>query len=878
MLRLFLRAYPKAFRERHGDEILRLCRDQYGAGLSLRAAADLLWSGLCERAGSAPATFEDWMERPRQSGERGAWLASVARDVRAGLRSLWHSGGYTPAIVLTLALGIGATTAVFSMVDAVLLRPLPYANGERLLQLTQPAAGAQVENAGFSPLEVSDLREQTRTLDAVVEYHGMQFTLLGGPDPQRVATGVVSWNFFDAFGVRPLLGRTFRASDEEPGAPAVLLLSYGYWMRAYRGDAGIVGRTFTMNDRIHTVVGVLPPIPQHPQENDVYMPTTACPFRSGDHWRHERTMRGLGVYARMKEGVRVEAARAEVASMMARGREAHPESYPRQAGFGSGAALLRDQLSKPAQPTLLLLLATAAFLLVIVCSNVANLTLARLVRREREMAVRTALGASRGRLFQQLLVEGLLLALAGGAAGVVVAALGLDALAAFALRFSPRAGEIRLDGRVLGFALAVSLATGVVLGCLPALPGRADLAAALKDGAGATAHRSRMRARSALIVAQVAVSFSLLCGAGLMLRSLVKLQQVDAGFDPQNVFLARVDLIWSKYDTVAKRAAFVRQLLERVRAEPGVTAAGIGGSTPLRDNDPNVSNFEVEGAVAAEGQVPRAELDMASPGYFRAMGVPLLAGRDFEDADLGRPEPSVVMVNHAFARHWFPRGDALGKRISLDHGRHWLAIVGICADVKQHGLSTEPPDEIYGTAGDWGDLRLAVRGHGAAMERALREMVRAIDPDQPVTDVSTLLEVRSEALAPPRLTALLLGAFALLALCITAAGIAGVIAYSVSQRTHEIGIRMALGAQRGEVLGMVLRQGMGLVAIGLALGAFGGIAISRAMQGLVFGVTASDPITYAAGAGLLAAVGALACLLPARRAASVDPVIALRSA
>ncbi|HUJ27866.1 MAG TPA: ABC transporter permease [Myxococcales bacterium] len=877
MLRLFLRAYPKAFRQKHGEEILALCRDQYGPGFSLRAAADLLWSGLCERAGSAPASLEDWMERPRKSGARGERLASIARDVRSGVRSLRHSGGFTPAIVLTLALGIGATTAIFSMVDAVLLRPLPYANGERLLRLTQPASGAKVENAGFSPLEVADVRAQTRTLDAVVEYHGMQFTLLGGPDPQRVATGVVSWNFFDAFGVKPLVGRTFLPSDEEPGAPAVLVLSYGYWMRAYRGDAAIVGRTFTMNDKTHTVIGVLPPIPQHPAENDVYMPTTACPFRSGAHWQHDRGMRGLSVYARMKPGVQVETARAEVASIMARMREANPQAYPRDIGFGSGAALLRDELSKPARPTLLLLLATAAFLLIIVCSNVANLTLARLVRREREMAVRAALGASRGRLFQQLLVEGLLLAVAGGLAGVAVAALGLDALVAFAARFTARAGEIHLDGRVLLFALGVSLATGIVLGCLPALPARADLAAALKDGNVATAHRSRMRARSALIVAQVAVSFSLLCGAGLMLRSLVKLQQVDAGFDPQNVFLARVDLIWGKYDTVPKRAAFVRQLLERVRAEPGVVAAGIGGTTPLRDNDPNVSNFQIEGAVASEGQVPRAEINMASPGYFRAMGVPLLAGRDFEDADLGQSEPTVVMVNQSFARHWFPRGDALGKRISVDKGRRWLGIVGIAADVKQHGLSVEPPDEIYGTAGDWGDLRLAVRGRAAGMEHAVREIVRAIDPDQPVTDVSTLLEVRSEALAPPRLTALLLGAFALLALCITAAGIGGVIAYSVSQRTHEIGIRMALGAQRAEVLGMVLRQGMGLVALGLAIGAFGGITISRAMQGLVFGVAASDPITFAAGAGLLAGVGALACLMPARRAANVDPLVALRS-
>ena len=854
MLRLFLRAYPKEFRERHGDEILRTCRDVYGDGFSARAAADLLWSGLCERAAGV-----------------------VPRDFRAGARSLGASRGFTFAIVLTLALGIGATTAIFSVVDAVLLKPLPYANGDRLVHLTQPASANQGENAGFSPLEVQDLRAQSRALDAVVEYHGMQFTLLGGAEPERVATGVVSWNYFDAFGVKPVIGRSFEAADEEHGAEPVLLLSYAYWMRAYRGDPGIVGRTFTMNDRVHRVIGVLPPIPQHPAENDVYMPTSACPFRSGPNWPHHRNARGLSVYARMKPGVSLDAAHADVASIMTRLHEAYPADYPAALGLGSGAALLRDELTRTARPTLLLLLATAAFLLVIVCTNVANLTLARLVRREREMAVRTALGATRARLFQQLLAEGLLLALAGGAGGILVAAAGIDALTLFAARFSPRAAEIHLDSRVLLFASLLSLATGIILGCLPALPARANLTEALKDGCGATAHRSRLRARSALIVAQVAVSFSLLVGAGLMLRSVLKLQQVHAGFDPQNVFTARIDLIWGRYAQNEKRVEFVRRLLERVRAEPGVTVAGLGGTTPLRDNYPNIANFQLEGRPPAPGRLPRAEVNMASPDYFRAMGIPLVQGRAFEDADLGRP--GAVMVNQSFARHWLPGEDPVGKRVSFDNGQHWVSIIGVAADVKQHGLEQEPPDEVYAPAGDFGDLRLAVRAHaaGPALERAVRAIVRSIDPEQPVTEVMTLQQIRSDALAPPRLTAVLLGAFALLALCITAAGIAGVIAYSVSQRTQEIGIRMALGAQKAEVLGMILRQGMRLVALGLALGAIGGVAISRAMTGLVFGIAASDPATYAGVAGLLAAVGAIASLVPARRAASVDPMIALRA-
>src|SRR5205085_2981059 len=323
---------------------------------------------------------------------------------------------------------------------------------------------------GFWPLEVQDLRAQAHALDAVVEYHGMQFTLLGGAEPQRVATGVVSWNFFDTFGVRPLVGRTFLPSDEEAGALPLRVLSSAYWMRAYRGDARIVGRSFTMNDKVHQVIGVLPAIPQHPAENDVYMPTVACPFRNGPHWPHHRSARGLSVYARMRPGATAQGARAELAAVMSRWHAEHPEAYPAEISLGSNAALLRDELARNARPTLLVLLATAAFLLVIVCSNVANLTLARLVRREREMAVRTALGATRARLFQQLLLEGLLLAVLGGLAGVAVAAWGLDALVAFAARFTTRAAEIRLDGRVLLFALSVSLGTGVLLGCLPALP------------------------------------------------------------------------------------------------------------------------------------------------------------------------------------------------------------------------------------------------------------------------------------------------------------------------------------------------------------------------------------------------------------------------
>jgi len=881
MLRLFLRAYPKQLRDLHGEEILRLCRDVYGAGFSLRAAGDLLWNGLSARLGAAPGTFEDWLERPAREGRGDRFLAKLFYDARYGLRGLGASPGFTFAILLTLALGIGANTAIFSVVDAVLLRPLPYANGERLVHLLQPAKAAGVENVTFSPLEVQDYRAMSRTLDAVVEYHSMLFVLLGGPEPQRVQTGVVSANFFEVFGVRPLLGRTFVPADEEQGAPAVLVLSYEYWQRTYRGDPGIVGKTFTMNDKVHQVIGILPRIPQYPEENDVYMPSVACPFRNGKHWPNDRSARGLAVFGRVRPGTTLEQVRADLREIASRLHSEYPAAYPSAEGFGTGAELLRDELTRRARPTLVVLVATGLFLLVIVCANVANLTLARLVRREREMAVRTALGATRLRLFQQLLTENLILALCGGALGVLLAAWSVQMLAAFAARFTTRASAVSLDGRVLLFALGISLATGILLGCLPALPARANLAADLKEGAGAITHRSRLRVRSALIVSQVAVSFALLIGAGLMLRSLLKLQRVDTGFDPENVLTARIDLNWSRYGDTEKIRGFANRLLQRLESQPGLVAVALGGTVPLTGADAFTVPYQVEGARDEGGARPQTELDIASPDYFRAMSIPLVAGRAFTPADQP-PAPNVVVVNQSFARHVFAGQTPIGRRLSADGGKTWATIVGIAADVKQHGLEREPADEVYSPIGFdvFRDLRLVMRSKGAplSLEREVRAAVRELDPEQPVTEVRTLEQVRADALASPRLTALLLGAFAALALCITAAGIAGVMAYSVSQRTQEIGIRMALGAQRAEVLRMVLRQGMARVAAGLALGFFGGLAISRAMAGLVFGIAATDPVTWIAGAGVLAGVGAAACLLPARNAAEVDPVVALRSA
>ncbi|MGH7526479.1 MAG: ABC transporter permease, partial [Gemmatimonadales bacterium] len=726
-----------------------------------------------------------------------------------------------------------------------------------------------------------DYRGATRTLAGVAEYHSMPFILLGREEPRRVQTGVVSAEFFSLLGVEPLLGRTFRTGEDQPGAEPVLVVSHGFWKNHLGGDPAIVGRTFEMNDRIHTVVGVLPPIPQYPGENDVYMPSSACPFRSGEATRENRSARLLTLVGRLRPAATLAASRAELEAIAARLHQDYPENYNSTQGFVTTAVSLHEQLTSQARPTLLLLLGTAALVLLIACANVANLTLARLIRREREIALRAALGADRGRIVRQLLTEGSLLSLAGGAIGLVLAASMLDLLAAFAARFTPRAGEIAMDGTVLIFALLISLLTGLAFGVLPALPSRVNLSGALKDGGATTSGARSNRLRGALVVAQVAVSVMLLIGAGLMLRTLLALQRVNPGFDPESVLSMTLDLNWSKYTSPDLIRDFHRQLHARLASQPGVVATASALTFPLSGRGPIGFDLAIEGRPAEDGAVPRGDFRSVSPEYFRTMGIPLLSGRVFTDAD-GPRVPEVAIVSQSLARRYWAQENPIGRRISGDNGENWATIVGVVGDVRQYGLAAEPADEVYWPFAQApireGAFLVRSRADPLSMGRLISDAVHAIDPNQPLANLRELVEVRGEALASPRLTAALIGAFALLALLITAAGLAGVIAFSVSQRTQEIGVRMALGADRGEVLRMVLREGLRLVILGLVLGVGGAIALSRLVTGLLYGVEATDPPTFIAVALVLLLVAAAACLVPARRATAVDPMVALRSA
>src|SRR4051812_31096286 len=810
-------------------------------------------------------------------------IDTLAQDLRFAVRNLRKYPSYTGVVLLTLALGIGANTAIFSVVHAVLLRPLPYANGDRLIEIRQLAAKSGVANAGVSVKEVRDYRSQTESLDAVVEYHQMSFNLLGHGEASRVQTGVVSASFFDVLGVAPLLGRTFREDDDSKNAPAVLILSYAYWKNALGGDPNVIGRTFEMNDRVHTVIGVLPPIPQFPQAtppDDVFMPPSACPFRSNPQTIENRTARMLTAIGRLKPGIMLERAQSDLAVVNGRLGAEFPEAYDApHTGFTASALSVHDELTRQARPTLLVLLATTGFVLLLVAANIANLALARVIGRERELALRSALGAGRGRIARQLLTESTLLALAGGALGLLVGWLVRDLLVTFTARFTPRAGEIAIDGTVLAFTGAVSIFTGLLFGLLPAFTRRTE--ASVKDAGHRTVGSRRLGARNTLIVAQVAISFVLLVGAGLLVRSFIKLQQVDAGFRTDRVITALVSLDFVKYNTPVLRRAFFTSVLDKVSAEPGLESAAFGISVPLDQAAPFLAGFIVEGQSPADRRAqPQVDFKFASPHYFKTIGMTLLGGRAFTAAD-DASAPPVAIVNLSMARHNFAGVDPVGRRVSLDNGRTWITIVGVVNDAHDYGMAEKPTDELYRSFAQTGPLNASLLVRTAAdpgsFARQIPAIVHAVDPRQPVSQIRTLEFIRSTSLAPPRLTAMLVTLFAAVALIITAAGIAGVVAFSVNQRTTEIGLRMALGAPRSSVVRMIVRQGLTPVTIGLAAGVAGALAMTRVVSGLLFAVEPTDPATYVAVLGVLAAVAALACLLPARRAAAIDPMRALRA-
>jgi predicted permease len=818
---------------------------------------------------------------------RDAWLTrlveTVAQDVRYGLRGLRKQAGYALAVIITMALGIGANTAIFSVVNAVVLQPLPYSRGEDLMLLSQTRTG--IDNAGFSLTDIDDIRRISSTLDAVVEYHNMYFILLGGEEPERVATGVVSWDYFQTLGVKPVLGRTFRASDDGHDVPGTLILSHEYWQRAFRGDPNVLGRVVEMNDRRHTIVGILPDVPMYPEANDVYMPRSSCPFRMNTSEGERRGGGMASALGRRRPGQSLAQAQADLAAVGRQLQATHPEDYRADRNYALVGTPLRREFTRRFELTLVILACTAGFVLLIVCASVANLAVARTMRRGHELALRAALGASRRRLMRQLMTESIILSLAGGACGLLLAFIGLDLLVEYAKRFTPRASEVRIDTTVLLFTLGVSLLTGIAAAVLPVVSRRlGSRRAAVSSGHGTAGQRSDLR--RVLIVAEVAASFVLLIGAGLMVRSLVKLTGVNPGFSTDHVLTMQIDMNFTKYENVHDRAAYIDRLLTTVQSIPGVTAVGAGGSVPFLERAGGVQDLLLiarnDGRGATEEDVadgPRASLMVASDDYFRAMNIPLLEGRTFT-ADDNLDAPGVALVNKSFASRNWPEESPLGQRLSANGGRTWFTVVGVVANVRQQ-LALEPVDEVYAPVRQmpYVTTNWAIRSQvdPTALAPLVREAVYSVDSDQPVYRLRTMDDVRLASLAPPRLTTTLLGIFAALALVITATGIAGVIAFSVSQRTQEFGVRVALGASRGDVVSMVLAEGLRLAVTGLTLGMLGAVVLGALLSTVLFGVGPLDTVTYLSVSSVLLAVAALACLLPALRAAAVDPMTALRA-
>lgn len=819
---------------------------------------------------------------------------ALRQDVKFGLRTLARAPGYTLTAILILGLGIGANTAMFSVIDGVLLEPLPFRDGHELVLVQHHAVESDGANAGVSVPELYSYRERLESVTDLVEYHRMSFTLLDHGEPDRVDTGVVSANFFDVLGVRPVVGRTFVDGDDDPGAEAVLVLSHGYWQSKFGGDPGIVGRALEMNDRAHTVVGVLPEYPQYPQANDVYMPTSACPLRAmaeqmtGNH----RAFAGLRVFGRLAPGVPVERASQEVAALVRSFEREHPRDYDADQGGGIAgeAALLGEELVENARSALYVLVAVSLLVLILASANVANLALARTLRRSRELAVRAALGSGRGRLLRQLVTESLLLSIAGGVLGIGLAWLSTDLLVHFVGRFTPRTGQIAVDGAALGFALAASIVTGLAFGLAPALAVGRDLASGTREGsaqAGEGARKNRMR--SALVVAQVAVSFALVVAAALLLQSFYRLATKPLGFETESVMTAAI------YDTISSHSIspddqrrFEAQVLERLRSSPGVRAAALTGAVPQSAITPGGVRVRLEGLP--EGGPSEVEVDpnYASDQYFDTLGVPILAGRDFRASDT--PDaPRVAIVNQALARLW-GGADPVGRRFVQPGGdgpmgpREPVAftVVGVAADFRLYDVSRENPPQVYLPVSQYpgsGSRVLArVEGEPRAAVGIIKAAVHGADPRRPVEDLATIAEIRrSTHLAAPRLTAALLTVFALIALAITLAGIGGVIGTAVTQRTREFGVRMALGATRLSVLQGVLRQALLLAAGGIAVGAVGAAVFNRLLASFLFETPSVDPLAFAGVALLLLLAAVLAAAGPARRATGVDPLEALRA-
>jgi putative ABC transport system permease protein len=812
-------------------------------------------------------------------------MNTLMQDVRYALRMLRKSPGFTAIAVLTLALGIGANTAIFSVVDSVLLKPLPYPHSERLVHISQASTKTGEMERQLSYPDFRDIAAQNTVFEHVAVYNDDSTTMTGAGEAQHLHLATVSAEMFSVLDAKPLLGRAFLPGEDKPGA-YVTVLSYALWQRQFGGDPAAIGRSITLDGRSFTIVGVMPrgfPYPFDSDAIDLFetFAAYATPLPGGQPMTEERGSRFLSCIARLKPGATLARANQELAAISA----GLAQQYPDEDKYSVEHAVPEiDALAGSYRAQFRILLGAVALVLLIGCANVANLLLARATSRQREMAIRAALGATRAQILRQLLIESGLLALGGGAAGLAIAAWGVDFLSKLDALGIPRLAEARLDGRVLLFTLGVALVTGFLFGIAPAWQlSRQSIGERLKEGGRGTSQGAeKHRLRNLLVIVETSLAVVLLAGAGLLLESLRHLERVNPGFDPRGVLTFAISLPDSRYGDGEKALQFYRQLEQRIRALPGVDVASFGLPLPMSDARLR-TGYEVEGHPLPPSELPHTHFRVVSDDYFRALRIPLLQGREFRSADRADTTP-VVIVNQTLAAHAFPGENPLGKHIWLGvavGGRPPMReIVGVVADVRHQALDKPSDDEAYapheqlGIAWSFGAIRTSLPPE--SLLPAIREQVRAVDPDIALYSPKTMQKYFDQSVAAPQLNSELLGAFAALALVLAVVGMYGVVSYGVAQRTNEIGIRMTLGAQQRDVLALVLRQGMAMAAVGVAAGVAGAVAATRLLASLLFGVRPGDPAILAAVAALLAACAFLACYIPARRAMRVDPMIALR--
>lgn len=824
------------------------------------------------------------------------WIESAVADLRYAARALRRSPAFTAVVVITLALGIGANTAIFSVVRGVLLKPLPNRDGDRLLYLQQSMDGPGGDNLNFSVPEIHDIRAATPALGGIAEYSPWNLVLQGDHGASRLDVGLVTGNYFEVMGLSQILGRLTRPSDDGPGVPPVMVLTHDFWMRHFGGDPTIVGRQVRLDGTSATVIGVLQPAPFFPGRVDALMNMVISPHHLSAQMVQGRTHRMTEVVARLAPGATLAQARAQVAAAYGRMQHDYQDAYDPGSHYRVAVIPFKEALGDRARSTLWLLMAVAAFVMIIAVANVVNLTLMRGVRREREMVVRAALGAGVLRLRRLLLAENFVITIVGALFGVALAVGGVRLLVALAARYSPRANEIRLDPVTLSFALGLSVAVALLLSFVAALPREGTLGSWISAAAGRLSGGLRkQRLQRALVVAQIAVSVVLLAGAGLLTRTMIRLADVSTGLKTEQVLAIDVPLLspsqLSNPAGILQADAAAKANYDRMRQEiaaiPGVVEVGLGSNMPLSSSFP--MDVKVEGRTPAVGEaMPHADLRTADPDYFRAAGIPLLAGRPFALTDRMGSE-RVVIINRMLADRLFPGEDPVGRRVAwtgdvlrfTPWSGDWRTVVGVVGNTRDGGLDSVPRPVMYmpfaAELAVGGDLVVRADSDVSGLVAAATAIVRRIAPTSPIDHVLTIAQIKDESVAPRRLNAALVSSFGLLAVLIAAVGIAGVLAFSVSARTNEIGIRMSLGADQGQVLRMILGEGGVLLALGLGLGLGGTFAGTGVIRGLLFGVSPRDPMTLIGVALMMALIGLVACWIPAARAARVDPVAAMRT-